>query len=295
MNNASMPRRIFVVVNTVFLLLLAAVCLAPMLYLLATSLSDRAVVDAGYVTLWPINPTLSSYKMVIQRQDFLSSFVVSLQRVSLGLIVNMALVVLCAYPLSKDPRQFRLRTFYAWLFMVTMIFPASLIPSYMIVREMGMINSIWSLILPGAVPVWNVVLMINFFRGLPREIEESALIDGAGHLRVMAQFYVPLSLPSIATIALFTIVGHWNAWFDGMIYMNKPNLYPLQTFLRMIEITVDLAKERTTSENARSMAAISDRTLRSAQVFIAMIPVLVIYPFLQKYFTKGMVLGSVKG
>ena len=142
----------------------------------------------------------------------------------------------------------------------------------MVVRQMGLINSIWALILPGAVPVWNTVLMMNFYRNLPREIEESAFIDGADHLVVLIKLYVPLSAPAVATVALFSIVGHWNSWFDGLIYLNTPSMYPLQTFLYMIGTAV--TQGSTTTENVEYMREISDRTLRSAQIVIAMVPVL---------------------
>jgi len=291
----SLSRRLFVIINTLFLSILSFLCLMPMLHLLATSLSAKSAVDAGWVTIWPVHFTLGSYEVVLERADFFSSIMISVKRVAIGLVINMVLTVMCAYPLSKEESKFKGRTAYAWFFIITILFSGGLIPTYMVIRQLNLINSIWSLILPGAVPVWNIVLMLNFFRGLPKEIEESAFMDGAGHVRVMAQFYVPLSAPSIATIALFTIVGHWNAWFDGMIYMNKQSMYPLQTFLRMIQITVDTARTHMSSDTARNIMQVSDRTLRSAQVFIGLLPVLCIYPFLQKYFTKGIVLGSVKG
>ena len=229
----------------------------------------------------------------MQRSDFFDSFKMSLFRVLLGTAVNLVLIMLTAYPLSKNKNQFHGRTVYAWYLIITIIFSGGLIPTYMVVRQMGLINSIWALILPGAVPVWNTVLMMNFYRNLPREIEESAFIDGADHLVVLIKLYVPLSAPAVATVALFSIVGHWNSWFDGLIYLNTPSMYPLQTFLYMIGTAV--TQGSTTTENVEYMREISDRTLRSAQIVIAMVPVLAAYPFLQKYFTKGIVMGSVKG
>ena len=275
------------------LLLVAALCLVPILHVIALSFSKSSSVMAGHVTLFPVNATLSSYKLLMQRPDFFASFRVSLLRVLLGVTVNMALIMLTAYPLSKKKDQFHGRTAYAWYMILTIIFSGGLIPTYMVVKQMGLINSVWSMVLPGAIPVWNTVLMMNFYRNLPREIEESAFIDGANHLVVLTRLYIPLSAPAVATIALFSIVGHWNSWFDGLIYLNTPSLYPLQTFLYMIDSSVTLGA--TTSENVEYMREISDRTLRSAQIVIAMVPVLIAYPFLQKYFTKGIVMGSVKG
>lgn len=289
----SLGRRIYLWVNAIVLLLVAALCLVPILHVIALSFSKSSSVMAGHVTLYPVNATLSSYKLLMQRPDFFASFRVSLLRVLLGVTVNMALIMLTAYPLSKKKDQFHGRTAYAWYMILTIIFSGGLIPTYMVVKQMGLINSVWSMVLPGAIPVWNTVLMMNFYRNLPREIEESAFIDGANHLVVLTRLYIPLSAPAVATIALFSIVGHWNSWFDGLIYLNTPSLYPLQTFLYMIDSSVTLGA--TTSENVEYMREISDRTLRSAQIVIAMVPVLIAYPFLQKYFTKGIVMGSVKG
>lgn len=289
----SLGRRIYLWINAVVLLLVAALCLVPILHVIALSFSKSSSVMAGHVTLFPVNATLSSYKLLMQRPDFFASFRVSLLRVLLGVTVNMALIMLTAYPLSKKKDQFHGRTAYAWYMILTIIFSGGLIPTYMVVKQMGLINSVWSMVLPGAIPVWNTVLMMNFYRNLPREIEESAFIDGANHLVVLTRLYIPLSAPAVATIALFSIVGHWNSWFDGLIYLNTPGLYPLQTFLYMIDSSVTLGA--TTSENVEYMREISDRTLRSAQIVIAMVPVLIAYPFLQKYFTKGIVMGSVKG
>ena len=289
----SLGRRIYLWINAVVLLLVAALCLVPILHVIALSFSKSSSVMAGHVTLFPVNATLSSYKLLMQRPDFFASFRVSLLRVLLGVTVNMALIMLTAYPLSKKKDQFHGRTAYAWYMILTIIFSGGLIPTYMVVKQMGLVNSVWSMVLPGAIPVWNTVLMMNFYRNLPREIEESAFIDGANHLVVLTRLYIPLSAPAVATIALFSIVGHWNSWFDGLIYLNTPSLYPLQTFLYMIDSSVTLGA--TTSENVEYMREISDRTLRSAQIVIAMVPVLIAYPFLQKYFTKGIVMGSVKG
>lgn len=289
----SMGRRAFYWINAVVLFLIAVICLVPILHVIALSFSGSSAVMAGQVTLWPVKPTLASYNILMQRSDFFDSFKMSLFRVLLGTAVNLVLIMLTAYPLSKNKNQFHGRTVYAWYLIITIIFSGGLIPTYMVVKQMGLINSIWALILPGAVPVWNTVLMMNFYRNLPREIEESAFIDGADHLVVLIKLYVPLSAPAVATVALFSIVGHWNSWFDGLIYLNTPSMYPLQTFLYMIGTAV--TQGSTTTENVEYMREISDRTLRSAQIVIAMVPVLVAYPFLQKYFTKGIVMGSVKG
>lgn len=180
--------------------------------------------------------------------------------------------------------------------MFTMLFTPSMIPSFLVVKNLGMLDSIWSLVLPGALPVFNMVVMINFFRGLPSELEEAALIDGASHLKILFKIFIPLSKPSIATVALFCLVGHWNAWFDGMIYMNRPENYPLQSYLQSIVVTPEsiMRVMNPSEEMIRILQSINNRTARAAQLFVATIPVLIAYPFMQKYFVTGLVIGSVK-
>jgi putative aldouronate transport system permease protein len=156
----------------------------------------------------------------------------------------------------------------------------------------GLLNSIWALVLPSAVPVFNIILLLNFFRGLPKELEESAFMDGAGYWTVLWRIYVPISLPAMATVGLFTMVGHWNAWFDGLIYMSTPDQYPLASYLQTIIKGIDLTKM--TGQDALTMAEVSDRTAKAAQIFVGTLPILLVYPFLQRFFVQGIVLGSVK-
>ncbi|MDR1061661.1 MAG: carbohydrate ABC transporter permease, partial [Clostridiales bacterium] len=237
-----------------------------------------------------------SYKYALEKPQFVSSFFISAQRVFLGLAVNMLCTVVTAYPLSKTPKEFAGRNIYAWYMFVTMVFSGGLIPWYITIRQLGLIDTLWALVLPGAVPVFNVIILMNFFKQLPKEISESAFIDGAGHFTILLKIFVPLSLPSIATITLFCVVGHWNDWFSGMILMMSPEKYPLQTYLRSIIVVRDSQTLANASKEALEMLSlVSDRTLKSAQIFIAAAPVLLLYPFLQKYFMKGLTLGSVKG
>jgi putative aldouronate transport system permease protein len=273
--------------------MLSCLCLFPLIHVLAISFSSSSAAAAGMVKLWPVDFTLSSYQYILNKPEFVASFVVTLQRVAMGFVINMTLSILCAYPLSKETKDFKFRTPYAWYFIITILFGGGLIPWYLTVSETGLIDTIWALIIPGAVPVFSVILLLNFFRGLPREIEESAFMDGAGHWRVLWTMYVPLSLPSLATLSLFTIVGHWNAWFDGLILMNFPENYPLSTYLQLMIINSNPMKLDMT--NIKEFAEISDRTTRASQIFLGALPILLVYPFLQKYFVKGIVLGSVKG
>lgn len=295
MHHTSTAYRWFLRFNYVFLTLLAVLCLFPIVNILAISFSSSAAVNAGSVTFWPVDFTLSSYKYILENNQFIHSFGTSLLRVVLGVSINLLFTILVAYPLSKEASSFRSRTVYAWIFVFTMLFSGGLIPGYLIVKEMGLLDSIWALIIPGAVPIFNVLLMLNFFRGLPKELEEAAWMDGAGHLRTLWSVYLPVSMPSIATITLFALVGHWNAWFDGMIYMRSPEHYPLATYLQSILQQVSVQTDNITFEQAALLNQISDRTTQASQIFLSIIPILAIYPFLQRYFVHGLVVGSVKG
>jgi len=288
----SFTYRLFSLCNYVFLIFLSLLCLAPMVHVLALSFSTSTAASAGLVKLWPVNFTLSSYSFILQNSQFLKSFVISIERSVLGVSLSMFLTILLAYPLSKEVKDFRFRTAYAWFFIFTILFGGGLIPWFMTIQMMGLMNSIWGLVLPGAVQVFNAVLLLNFFRGLPKELEESAFIDGASHWTTLWRILVPISMPSLATIVLFTFVGQWNSWFDGLLIMKTPDKYPLATYLQTIIIKPDFAK--ISMLQAKHMSEISDRTTKAAQIIIGSLPILLVYPFLQKFFVKGIVVGSVK-
>jgi len=292
MNTLSPSRRAFVALNYTALALLGFLCVAPLIHVMAISFSSSSAATAGDVLLWPVDFTLKSYEYILERSEFKNAFVVTLQRVALGTLVNMLLTVIIAYPLSKEVSAFRFRTVYAWYFVFTILFSGGLIPWYMTIRETGLLDSLWALVLPNAVPVFNVILLLNFFRGLPKALEESAFMDGAGHWKTLWYIYVPLSLPALATIILFTVVGHWNSWFDGLILMNKPENYPLSSYLQTVLFKIQLTG--LSPQQMLDLAEVSNRTTKAAQVFVGALPILIVYPFLQRFFIKGIVLGSVK-
>lgn len=283
----------FSVFNTCFLILAGLICLIPMIHIAAVSFSSSAAAATGKVTLWPLDFSLNSYDYVAKRVAFWRSMAVSVQRIALGGSINLLLVILTAYPLSKERSEFGARTFFAWAFFITMLFSGGLIPWYMVIKQFGLIDKIWALVLPGAVPVFSMILMLNFFRQVPKDLAEAAEIDGAGHWKILFGIYVPVSTPALATILLFSLVGHWNSWFDGLILMNSPDNYPLQSYIQTI--VVQRTYSQLTREEIEQLATISDKTLRSAQIFIGSVPIVLVYPFLQKYFVKGIVLGGVKG
>lgn len=289
----SKGRIVFNIINYTILITAALLCLLPLIHVACISFSSSSAATAGLVKLWPVDFTTSSYTYVLKRPEFLRSMGVSLKRIILGGFINIFLNILIAYPLSKEKNQFKSRTFYAWFFIITMLFSGGLIPWYMVIRQLKLLNTIWALVLPGAVNVYNTILLLNFFRQLPKELEEAAFIDGAGHWVTLWKIYVPTSLPALATVTLFSVVGHWNSWFDGLILMNSPEKYPLQSYLQTVVIQRDLTL--VSSADMHSLAEVSDRTVKAAQIFMGALPILMVYPFLQKYFTKGIVLGSVKG
>lgn len=284
---------IFLTCNNIFLIILALVCLLPFIHMIAVSFSNSIAVDTGQVSFWPVNFTTTSYEYVLKTSAFGKALLVSIERVTLGVPFSMLLTIMIAYPLSKESRVFFGRTFYVWFFVLTILFGGGLIPFYIVVAKTGLVNSLLSLVIPSSVQVFNVLILMNFFRQLPKEIEEAAFIDGAGQMAVMWRIYVPLSKPALATLVLFTIVYHWNSWFDGLIFMNLPDKYPLQTYLQnivsvrnMVNISADQVSILTKMNNSTQLAV---------QIILASIPILIAYPFLQRYFAKGIVLGSVKG
>ncbi|ANE48409.1 ABC transporter permease [Paenibacillus swuensis] len=275
------------------LALLALGSVTPIINTLAVSLSDSSKAAAGIVSFWPIGFTLDSYANILSDQKFFDAAWVSVKRVVLGVIVSLSVITLMAFPLSREVRQFPLRNVYMWFCIFTMMFHGGLIPTFLTIRDLGLIDSIWALVLPGAASVFNVVLMVNFFRNLPKEMDESASIDGAGPWYKLFVIYLPLSVPILATIVLFTMVGHWNSFFDGLIYMNKEENYPLQTYVQQLVVQIDPTKEYR-EEDIELLRSVSQRTVNAAKIFVTLLPIMLVYPFLQRYFMTGIMLGSVK-
>lgn len=288
----SWSRRLFVGFNYALLVALSLICVLPLVYLLALSLSSNNAAATGMVKLWPVDFTTKAYQFILSKPEFVQSLWVTVKRVALGVLLNMLLTVLVAYPLSKESSALKGRTFYVWIFVFTMLFNGGIIPLYMTIRSLGLLDSLWALVLHHAVPVFNIVILLNFFRGLPKELEEAALMDGASHWRVLWQIYIPLSAPSLATVTLFSTVAQWNSWFDGILFMNAPENYPLQSYLYTVVVGLDTLLK--SSVDLELINMVSDRTAKAAQIFMGALPILVLYPFLQRYFTKGLVIGSVK-
>lgn len=293
-NRIRVSDRLIDTIIVAILSLLALSTLLPLVHILAVSFSDKASVMGGEVTFYPIRLTVVAYEAVMSDHAFFRAFWVSIQRVLLGGGLQFVLTILTAYALSRPRKEFGARNVYMWILVFTMIFSGGLIPFYMTIRDLQLLDTMAALVLPTAVPVFNVIVLMNFFRNLPRELDEAALIDGAGPWYRMLALYVPLSLPSIATVTLFSLVGHWNAFFDGLLLMNSPDKYPLQTYLNQIIVQASQPHTHMTPDQIKQLAKLSDRTVNSAKILVSLVPILLVYPFLQRYFITGITLGSVK-
>jgi len=295
MIDRSFSKKAFNVFNYFFIGAVCLTCFLPFVHLFAVSLSSAVAVASSRVVFLPVDFTLQSYKFAYDNNKFLPALFVSFRRVGLGLLVNLLLIVLTAYPMSHNKNKLMFRNIYMTFFVFTMIFNGGMIPTYIIVSKMGLLNSIWALVLPGALPVFSMIILMNFIRNLPEELGESAMIDGAGALTVLYKIMMPLLKPSLATVALFSVVSHWNDWFNGLIYIQDPLKYPLQTYLQFLLLKMEEILRMAGGDQVKLLAMLNAQTGRAAQLFLGAIPVLVIYPFLQRYFTTGLVMGSVKG
>lgn len=276
-------------------LLLGLSCLLPLLNILAISFSGSAAVSANRVGVLPVDFTLTAYNKILSDGQFWHSFMISVIRVVLALVLNLALTIPMAYAMTKSKKEFRARNTYMNLLIFAMLFNGGMIPTYILVRNLGLLNSIWSLVLPGALPIFSVIMLMNFFLGIPKSLEEAALIDGANPFQVLLKIMVPCAKPSIATVSLFSIVGSWNDFFGGLIYMQKVQNYPIMTYIQSLNVDIqELLKSGASSATLENVTELSNKNLNAAKIVVAVIPLLMIYPILQKYLITGMVMGSVK-
>ncbi|SFB58124.1 carbohydrate ABC transporter membrane protein 2, CUT1 family (TC 3.A.1.1.-) [Cohnella sp. OV330] len=279
--------RLFNVLVYAVLVFCALLAIFPILYVISVSITPFGEVlrNGGFILI-PRDVTFSAYKTLLTQSNLPQAFKVTVLITVVGTAVNLILTGLMAYPLSR--KNLPGRRIFLLMIVFTLIFSGGLIPTYLIVKSVGLIDSIWAMILPNAIWSFNVLIMKSFFEGLPEELFESARIDGAKEFRILFQIVTPLSVPVIMTIGLFYLVGHWNEFFQAIFYVTDRTLFPLQVIVREI-----LMQSQQTLENADNITP--TQTLQMASVMIASLPVLVVYPFIQKYFTKGMLLGSIKG
>jgi len=276
-------------------LFLGLICLLPLINIVAISFSSSDAAAANIVGFVPVKFTTAAYRKILEDRQFWRSFGISVLRVVLQLALNLVLIVLMAYPLSKTEREFKGRKIYMNLLIFAMLFSGGMIPLYLVLRKLHMLNTIWALILPGAVPIFSVIMVMNFFMELPKALEEAAILDGATPFQVLTRIYLPCCKPVIATVALFSIVGSWNDFFGGLIYMTKVENYPLQTYIQSLSVRLeDILNSGGSLSTLVNAMEVSKQNLNAAKIVVSVIPLLLIYPLLQKYLITGIVMGSVK-
>lgn len=275
----------------VILTLVSIIVLYPIIMIVSSSFSDPSAVMANRVKLWPINPTLMVYKMVFKHPEIWGSYLNTIIYTVVGTAVNIFLTTLGAYPLSR--KDLYGRNIFTGIFVFTMFFGGGMIPSFLLIKSLHLYNTIWAIVLPGAISTWNLMIMRTFFQNtIPLELQESAFIDGANDITVFTKVVLPLSAPIIAVMVLFYGVGHWNSWLSALLYLSNRSRYPLQIVLREILIQ--------SSTQEMSGGSISDQEMigegiKYATMVVATLPILCLYPFLQRYFVKGVMVGAIKG
>lgn len=286
--------KVFDVINVLFLLLLGIITLVPVLTVVAEAFSDPRYVVLGDVGIVPKGFQLDTIKFVLKRVEFLNAFRVSVIVTIAGTALAMVLTVSAAYPLSKP--SLRGRKFFLYIFVFVMLFHAGMVPNYLLYRSLHLTNTLWALIFSGAFSVFNLFVVKNYFESLPESVEEAAKIDGASNITALFKVVLPMSLPVLATVTLFYGVGFWNNYFSGVMYITKPDLKSLQQYLYdLITMTSETDASGNALQSAESLVVLSSDNVRSATIVVSTVPILILYPFLQKYFVKGVTVGSVKG
>ncbi|WP_019914250.1 carbohydrate ABC transporter permease [Paenibacillus sp. HW567] len=283
--------RIFDIVNITFVALFVLFCLAPFLHIIAVSLSSNRAITSGEVTLFPIEVNWNAYIQVFTNNSMIHSLIYTIVLTIATTVLCMLFTIAAAYPLTK--KNLKGRKLFMYLIVITMFFSGGIIPEYLLIRDLKMIDSVWSLILPGLVSPFNLIILISFFNNIPPSLEESAEIDGSSHFHTLMRIVLPLSMPVMATLALFYAVGRWNGFQDSLMYINSPELYPLQ--LKLFQMVQNNMVSELTQMEGSNRTALTPESLKAATVIFATVPILVVYPWLQKYFVSGVMLGAVKG
>lgn len=281
---------LFSAVNGVFFGLVGLVCLVPWLHVIAKSFSGQGAVVAGKVGLWPIDFQVQVYRFVLLQSGFAQALRISLFVTVVGTLVSLLMTTMAAYPLSKT--YLKGRKAFVLIFVFAMLFYGGIVPNYLLMKSLGLVNTVWSMIVPFMIVPFNLFIMKTFLEGIPEALEESAKIDGAGNMRILFHLVLPISLPSLATIGLFYAVNYWNDYFHPLMYISDPKLKPLQLYLYdMITSIEAILKEG----DADQLLNLTSGNAQAATIILSALPIVALYPFLQKYFVKGMTIGSVKG
>jgi putative aldouronate transport system permease protein len=286
---------LFYLVDYALLVFCGVIVLIPLLNVLAQSLSDPQSVISGTVFIWPRNFTLRTFAMILRNRFVITGYWNTLIYMSVGTVINLILTILCAYPLSRT--DFAGRNIFTLILAFTMMFSGGMIPTYLVVRDLGLIDTRWAMWLPGAMAVWNMILARTFFQNsIPKEMYESAELDGAGDTTVLLKIVLPLSGPIIAVLTLFYAIGHWNSYFDAMLYLRSQDLFNIQLILRIAISSIQQLMTATGGDMAaQQMALALGEASKYVIIVISMLPVLIIYPFVQRYFIKGIMIGAIKG
>ncbi|WP_138751834.1 carbohydrate ABC transporter permease [Paenibacillus sinopodophylli] len=283
--------RVFDTINFIVLLLCTLLCLAPFLHILAISLSSVKPIQAGLVSLIPIDLNFEAYSKVFMDPAMIRSLFFTILLTVIFTVMCMVLTIAMGYPLAK--KKLRGRKLFMFVVVITMFFSGGIIPEYILIKNLGLLDSMWALILPGLINPFYLIILISFFNNIPESLEESAEIDGSSHFRTLISIMIPLSLPVITTLSLFYAVGRWNGFTDTLMYINSPSLYPLQLKLYQL-IQNNMVSELIQMEGSQ-MATVVPESLKAASVIFATVPILIVYPWLQRYFVSGVMLGAVKG
>lgn len=297
--NESGRDKVFLVFNYIFVFLAFLVVFYPLIYMVSASISNPKLVGSGEMWLWPMEITFDGYKRVFENSNIWNGYGNTILYTIVGTAINLAVTLPAAYALSR--KDFVGRNIFMGLFMVTMFFGGGLVPTYLLVKKLHMINTIWAIVLPSAASIWNIIVARTFFQSsLPRELQEAAQIDGCTNLRLFMKIILPLSMPIIAVMALFYGVGNWNSYFSALIYLNDAAKYPLQLVLRQILVLQEASAQGGGAMDIASASALNSKAeiaalVKYAVIIVATVPVIAIYPFLQRYFVQGVMIGSVKG
>lgn len=291
--------KVFLICNYIYVFLAFIVVAYPVIYMISASISDPKLVGSGEMWLWPKGITFEGYKRVFQNSSIWTGYGNTILYTVVGTSINLFVTLPAAYALSR--KDFMGRNFFMGMFLVTMFFGGGLVPSYLLIKELGMVNTIWAIVIPSAASIWNIIVARTFFQSsIPKELQEAAQIDGCTNLRLFVKIILPLSMPIIAVMALFYGVGNWNSYFSALIYLNDAAKYPLQLVLRQILVLQEMSAQGGGAMDASTASALNSKAeiaalVKYAVIIVATAPIIAVYPFLQRYFVQGVMIGSVKG
>ncbi|MDE6411229.1 MAG: carbohydrate ABC transporter permease [Clostridia bacterium] len=283
----------FTWLNTIFFILFSLMTLYPIWYVIVGSFNNGVDYTAGGVWLWPREFTLDNYRVVVNDLRIWRGFGITIARTLVGTVLSLLFVAIVAYAMSR--RELKGRKIFYYINIFTMFFGGGLIPTFLVIKWLGLLDSFWVYIIPGIYSVYNMIIMRSFFSSIPSDLREAAYVDGAGEYRIFFQIYLPLSTPVLATVGLWIIVGHWNTYIDAMYYVTNQDLFPLQYVLMRIINETSTPSSSTSSLPPMVFENVSAKTVSLAAIIISILPILCVYPFLQKFFTKGVTVGSLKG